>query len=161
MRDAFGGEFMIRLFLVFIVIYVAFAAISLNYAKAYRVKNKVISYIEENDITDLANLNCDGSLAKVITNNSYRKTCNDGNGPIYDDTQRVSAYCCAGVVIKANEKINNHYNYTVNTYADWNMGALNMILTFGGKQQNSESYVTGTWQISGEANVYARKTMNE
>lgn len=161
MRDAFGGEFMIRLFLVFIVIYVAFAAISLNYAKAYRVKNKVISYLEENDITDLASLNCDGSLAKVIENSSYHKTCNNGNGPIYDDTQRVSAYCCAGVVIKANEKVNNHYNYTVNTYADWKMGAINMILTFGGKQQNSESYVTGTWQISGEANVYARKTMNE
>ena len=50
MRDAFGGLFMIRLMLVFIVIYVAFAAISLNYAKAFRIKNKVISYIEENDI---------------------------------------------------------------------------------------------------------------
>lgn len=161
MRDAFGGEFMIRLFLVFIVIYVAFAAVSLNYAKAYRVKNKVISYLEENDITDLASLNCDGSLAKVIENSSYHKTCNNGNGPTYDDTQRVSTYCCNGVVIEANENINNHYNYTVNTYADWNVGALNMILTFDQQQQNSGSYVTGTWQISGEANVYARKTMNE
>ena len=35
--------------IVFIVIYVAFAAISLNYAKAFRIKNKVISYIEENE----------------------------------------------------------------------------------------------------------------
>lgn len=161
MRDAFGGEFMIRLFLVFIVIYVAFAAISLNYAKAYRVKNKVISYIEENDITNLANLNCDNGLAKVITNSSYHKTCTKGNGLIYDDTNKISGYCCNGVVIKENKKINNHYNYTVNTYADWNMGALNMILTFGGKQQNSEGYVSGTWQISGEANVYDRKIINE
>ena len=53
MRDAFGGVFMIRLFLVFIVIYVAFTAVSLNYAKAFRIKNEIISFIEENEITSL------------------------------------------------------------------------------------------------------------
>ena len=48
MRDAYGGIFMVRLFLVFIVIYVAFTAVSLNYAKAFRLKNKLIDYVEEN-----------------------------------------------------------------------------------------------------------------
>lgn len=53
MRDAFGGEFMIRFLLVFIFIYVAFTAVSLNYAKAFRVKNAVIDFVEQNEIKDL------------------------------------------------------------------------------------------------------------
>ena len=49
MRDAFGGAFMIKLFLVFIIIYVSFTALALNYAKAFKVKNKIIEYIETNE----------------------------------------------------------------------------------------------------------------
>ena len=52
MRDAFGGEFMIRLFLVFIFIYIMFSAVSLNYAKAFRLKNSVIDYLEKNEILE-------------------------------------------------------------------------------------------------------------
>ena len=53
MRDAFGGIFMIRLMLVFVFIFVAFTAISLNYAKAFRIKNKVIDFVEQEEIMDL------------------------------------------------------------------------------------------------------------
>lgn len=160
MRDAFGGEFMIRLFLVFIVIYVAFAAISLNYAKAFRIKNKVISYIEENDITSLDDLNCENGLGPLIAKNQYSKSCLNGNGTINNDDNQLIGYCCNGVVITTKEITNNNYIYTVNTYADWNVGALNMILTFGGQKQNSKGIVDGSWEISGEANVKKRKVNN-
>ncbi len=156
MRDAFGGEFMIRLFLVFIVIYVAFAAVSLNYAKAFRIKNKVISFVEENDIVDISEINCEGSLAPLISNNQYTKSCKNGNGIIYNDENKASGYCCNGVIISLKETTNNYNIYTVNTYADWNIGNLNMILTFGGAKQSSSEYVDGTWEISGEAKVKIR-----
>lgn len=47
MRDAFGGAFMLKLALVFIIIYISFMAMALNYAKAFRVKNGVINIIEQ------------------------------------------------------------------------------------------------------------------
>ena len=47
MRDAFGGAFMIKLGLVFLAIYIAFMALALSYAKAFRVKNQIINYIEQ------------------------------------------------------------------------------------------------------------------
>ena len=50
MRDAFGGTFMIQVFLVFILIYISFTALALNYAKAFKVKNKVIDYLENTEI---------------------------------------------------------------------------------------------------------------
>ena len=57
MNDAFGGAFMIKLFLVFIFVYICFTALALNYAKAFKVKNMIIDYIENNEITDLCEMN--------------------------------------------------------------------------------------------------------
>lgn len=165
MRDAFGGVFMIRLFLVFIVIYVAFTAVSLNYAKAFRVKNSIISFIEENEIISLSNAGLNDKLEKldaILKNANYNKQCKDGNGPIESVEGKAVGYCYNGIVmLKQSEKKIEGTNssvirYQVITYADWNIGTLNKILVLGGRQENSEAYVDGTWQIYGEAKVVAR-----
>ena len=49
MRDAFGGAFSIKLMLVFLVLYVAFICVALNYSRAFRVKNRIIDIIEQNE----------------------------------------------------------------------------------------------------------------
>ena len=38
MRDAFGGAFMIKIFIIFIFVYICLTAMALNYAKAFKVK---------------------------------------------------------------------------------------------------------------------------
>ena len=67
MRDAFGGTFMIQVFIVFILIYICFTAMSLNYAKAFKVKNGVIEYLESHEIADIENINA----ADMITMTDY------------------------------------------------------------------------------------------
>jgi len=47
MRDAFGGTFMLKLAIIFIVIYISFMAVTINYAKAFRVKNQIINIVEQ------------------------------------------------------------------------------------------------------------------
>ena len=47
MRESFGGAFVIKLLVVFIIFYTCFMAVALNYAKAFRVKNGVINLIEQ------------------------------------------------------------------------------------------------------------------
>ncbi len=47
MQEAFGGTFMLKLFMVFFIIYVFFIGIALNFAKIYRVKNNVINILEQ------------------------------------------------------------------------------------------------------------------
>lgn len=47
-KESFGGAFMIKLLLVFIVIYISFMAIAVNYAKTFRVKNNIINILEQN-----------------------------------------------------------------------------------------------------------------
>ena len=102
MRDAFGGVFMTNLFLVFIFIYVAFTAVSLNYAKAYRVKNHIIDFVEQSEIKNLDEYFGTGVATKdkskldaIIANASYHKNCSiTTKTTIYGKT----GYCYKGVI---------------------------------------------------------------
>lgn len=49
MRDAFGGIVNITFIVVFMVIVNGYLAFAANYNKAFRVKNKIISLIEQNE----------------------------------------------------------------------------------------------------------------
>ena len=164
MRDAFGGVFMVRLFLVFIVIYVGFTAVSLNYAKAFRIKNKVIDVIEQNDVTNLEEFFSQGNssgIAKIdaiLTQANYTKTCKNDNGKIDNGDGEKDGYCYKGIVIRPIGVSNNTQTYAVKTYASWNLGVLNMVLALGGKSQDSEQVIGGTWEITGEAKVVLRKS---
>lgn len=166
MKEAFGGVFMIRLLLVFIVVYVSFSAVSLNYAKAFRVKNKVIDFIEQNQIYDLNNFFSAGSdkqkdkLSAILSNATYNKECINGNGPIVNGEGITEGYCYDGIIIRKVSETNNSsvkkIRYEVKTYADWNLGILNLVLELGGRNRNSEPIVQGTWEIKGDAIVVAR-----
>ena len=164
MRDAFGGVFMIRLMLVFVFIFVAFTAISLNYAKAFRIKNKIIDFVEQEEIMDLDEIFISASnsriekLNKILNDAKYNKECQkvDENGQIFREAMDGKAYCYRGIIIEQSNMINNTIVYNVYTYADWNLGALNLILALGGRSRNSEHVVNGSWEISGEARVVKR-----
>lgn len=52
MKDAFGAAYYIKFALVFIAIFASMLAIALNYAKAFRIKNTIVSYIEANEGLD-------------------------------------------------------------------------------------------------------------
>lgn len=47
MRDAFGGAFSVKLMLIFLMLYVSFMCVALSYARAFRVKNRIINIIEQ------------------------------------------------------------------------------------------------------------------
>lgn len=159
MRDAFGGEFTMRLMLVFIVILVAFTAISFKYAKSFRVKNKVIDFVEQNQIIDIdkffsKNKNTN-KLKKILNDSEYKIQCTNGNNAIKDDADRTIGYCYNGVQIIKNEEKSHDRTivYNIYTYVNWELGSLNMILALGGQDAHSESVIGGAWQISGEAVV--------
>lgn len=160
MRDAFGGVFTMNFLLVFIFIYVAFTAVSLNYAKAYKVKNAVIDFVEQKEIADLSDYFGHGmpvtELDERLT--SYHKTCSTNDEVTLP---QGTGYCYKGVVILKNreEPVQGTNNtkvvyYTILTYADWNLGALNKLLALAGERP--DSVVAGTWAISGEAKVVVR-----
>ena len=49
MRESIGATWIFSICLTFIILFTAYLAISVNYAKAFRIKSDIISMIEENE----------------------------------------------------------------------------------------------------------------
>ena len=72
MRDAMGGTVALVIIVVFIVIALGYMAFNVNYTKAFRMKNKIISVYED------YNGNCLGDCKNAIKN--YAKTLGYSSG---------------------------------------------------------------------------------
>ena len=181
MRDAYGGVFTMNLLIVFIFIYVAITAVSLNYAKAFRAKNAVIDFIEQQEISDLTELfkvsnstkrdKLDAKLSEL----SYHVTCDQikkEDSSLVQNINSTGEFCYHGVVFKVKTNKNSDGTeseskvvdgtqsaiiyYDIKTYATWNLGALNKLLALGGQQENSKKTLDGLWAIKGEAKVVVK-----
>ena len=157
MRDAFGGVFTMNLLLVFIVVLTGFAAVSLNYAKAFRIKNGIIDFIEQEQILNLKDYykkhSTMSKIDDILDRASYNVECTDGNGEIKSKIGEPYAICYNGIIIEQTETKDDIIHYTITTYASWNLGIFNMVLGLTGRDQNSEEPISGAWKITGEAKV--------
>jgi len=162
MRDAFGGAFMIKIFLVFIFVYICLTAMALNYAKAFKVKNAVIEYLEANEITDVSNLTAD----EIMTMEEYfekefvgKRGYNISEYNICDRVKITEEDRCfdSGILIQKTGNAQNTEGiyYTVSTYMSWGIPFMNNLLRLNGNNQE-EGVVTGLWKISGETRLIVR-----
>lgn len=96
MRESIGGAWILGIVMTFIVLFASFLAVSINYSKAFKVKNNVVDLIEKNEgMTDDAvndiwkYLSSEGYILKgsCDTSNGYKGF--DKNG----DTSGKALYC--------------------------------------------------------------------
>lgn len=132
MREAFGGAFMIKLMLIFLAIYIAFIAVALNYAKAFRVKNKIIDIIEQSEgISEIDYNNTNegsviGNINTYLNNVSYYvniiniKNKNTEGVHCYD-----RGYCIEEYAGPVNDGVTSKY-YKVTTYININFPFFNL-----------------------------------
>ena len=165
MRDAFGGVFMMRLMLAFITIFVAFTAVSLNYAKAFKIKNKVIDFVEQQQITDISRFKDNEGYKKkidaIVEQANYVISCTNSDDTtivkeIEDkNTHAIIGICYRGIIIKKSTEHNDSSSiyYDIITFSGWNMSSLNLIVSLSGGDESDEGNFAGRWQISGEAKV--------
>jgi len=90
MRDAMGGTVALVIIVVFIVFALGYMAFNVNYTKAFRMKNKIISVYENN------NGDCGSACQREIT--EYARTIgyslgSDINCSGYDGTGVNGLYC--------------------------------------------------------------------
>ena len=98
MKEGIGGTFMIYVLLIFLAVYITFLAVAFNYARAFRVKNKVIDIIEQNEgIKDYNNISDSSVLGQIddylgevsyIVNGIDDNTCSG-----YDYVNKERGYC--------------------------------------------------------------------
>ena len=97
MRDAFGGTILIKIIIVFIVIYVVFMGAAVQYAKAFKLKNGIINMME---VSSFDGTTSDPVISEIET---YLK---DGNYSGYVNASQAS---CSGTFVSVDS--NRGYCY--------------------------------------------------
>lgn len=162
MRDAFGGSFMIQLLIVFIIIYVGFTAVALNYAKAFKAKNLIVEYLEEHEISDLTNLPAkdesdmfDYFQEEIVDNLGYvfpGKMCSNINRP------DIRCYEDIGILIEQISPGKGKSNklgvyYRVTTYFGFKLPFFDKLYALSTESANRS--IAGVWRIVGETRPIA------
>ena len=78
MRDAIGGVFSLQIIVIFMLVVNGYLAFTVNYTKAFRVKNQIIQIIEQHEgLTDDAKLKIDEYMynSKYELSDAYTTWC--------------------------------------------------------------------------------------
>jgi len=96
MREAIGGSVILNIALVFIVLINGYLAVSVQYTKAFRVKNQIVSYIEQYEgFSDLAEDRIADYIGRVMYDPGIAVTCPPvaGEGGSVNVPTNPSTYC--------------------------------------------------------------------
>lgn len=140
MRESIGATWILQLVIIFMLIFVAFLALSVNYTKAFRMKNEVVSIIEKYEgVSSESN----GSIE--IINNYLRYynyqtmgSCEENyygvdnlNSTVINPVNKGSKYYYC---IKKNDSSSSSYpervNYEITTFFQFNLPFVGDLFTF-------------------------------
>lgn len=76
MRESIGGTMLMMIVFGFLAVYIGFMAVIINYARAYRTKNSMISYIERNEGVN----GIDSAFPGLFAGSSKSEICSVDNG---------------------------------------------------------------------------------
>ena len=163
MRDAFCRSFMIRIFLIFILIYILLTAVAMNYAKAYKVKELVVAYLEDNEV-DIATMNAEEESKfrdyisnKIVHDLNYAPKTGNLTCPEPDHKNCFIYDNIILIVKKEPAKVSNKRGayYVVNTYFAYNIGLLKKLIQSGNNNSNAsiDNNAAGIWKITGETRL--------
>lgn len=96
MRESIGATWIFAICLTFIILFTAYLAISVNYAKAFRIKSNIVSKIEENEGY---NDNLGKNIETYLTSEGYSAygTCEETlEGEDIEGTKFTSEWKLAG-----------------------------------------------------------------
>jgi len=142
MRESIGGTWIMQLVIVFMLVFVAFLALSLNYSKAFQMRNEILTMIEKREgITEIDNKSTIELINNYLKNNGYKVkshcekdsygVSNLSNNTIEKvvSTNKEYYYC----VSKYKSKSANHTNkayYKVNIFFYFNLPVIGDIFKF-------------------------------
>ena len=108
MRESIGGAWLYGLVLSFTLFFVAFLIITINYTRAFRVKNEVVDFIERNEgVTTGGGIGLSGTIP-LINNYLIQSGYNvRGNCPTDDNWFGVTDMTRAGAI----EPVNGNTTY--------------------------------------------------
>lgn len=136
MRESINGAWLIGIIMVFMAVFIAYTAISVNYSNAFLMRTKMITVIEQ---YEGMNPNSVRAIKKIIDSYGYRNygACKEGTIGVRDEVvdRRPSGkkyhYCVGRTYRYKGDSTNSEkYYYSVNVFFDFNLPVLGDIFKF-------------------------------
>ncbi len=155
MRSAMGGIFTLVILSCFMILLMMFFAFNINYTKAFKVKNYIVSKFEQNEGRCLENSACDLDIRNYIDKYGYAAdskinnqesyinsnvlTCNTNNDIICGNVNCHHGYCYRYVKYRGTNPVEYYYQIATKVDVDFLMMSNGFFNSFAGT-----FYVTGT-----------------
>lgn len=125
MREAIGGTWIFGIVITFIVLFSSYLAISVNYSKAFHVKNEMVTIIEK---YEGYNSTSEEVIQSYIQGYGYgvRGGC-DNRGQGFDGTNNKYKYCIK--CTSTNDTLKKNY-YTVTVFFKLDLPIIGNVFTF-------------------------------
>ena len=137
MRDAFGGIMNIMIVVIFFLLVEGILGMTVNYSKAFRMKNYVISTIEKYEATSCLKNQQSACSNEIVS--SANKIGYSGSGLTCPHGYSIDfngLYC-----FKSKVHSKGRYSYSVITQVDFNFPVINKILSFDFFQVHGDTRV--------------------
>lgn len=66
MREAVGTTIMLQIMMIFVVVFIAFLAFTINYARVFRMKNQIVTYVEQYEGFNGASIESNTELVNIV-----------------------------------------------------------------------------------------------
>ena len=138
MRDAIGGVMSLQIIVIFLILVNCYLAFSVNYTKAFRVKNEIRSIIEKNEgltCSAMEQINDLMFKASYSINEGYTTWCQKNGYNVATTEAGSFCYKYQKVDVTGTSNQNNTYKgayYTIATFVDMDVPLMNKILPFAG-----------------------------
>ncbi len=136
MREAFGGVFSLEILLAFVLLVNGYMAYSVNYTRAFRVKNKIIDIIEESEgyTTGAGKNTAESKISAYIDQVGYgvngaRKQSLRGQEGCSDEGYCVT--CIKNTEINPSDDAYRGTSFRVETWVNIDIPVLNKFLPLG------------------------------
>jgi len=152
MKDAFGGIVNIVLVAIFLVIISGILGLGVNYTKAFRMKNAIISAIEQYEgasgcFTD-AKSGCQTLILKKASELGYSQTalnCST-NDRFNKDVSNLFCYRRDDSIKEDNSKLKNNYTYTIITQVNIDIPIINNMMGLSIFQVHGDTRPLSIWK---------------
>lgn len=152
MKESIGGVSLFNIVIVFVLLFAGYISLSINYSKAYNVKNEILNIIKnQGGVCTSSNRDSNNCylFAEQITDYfneaNYRSTgtCDDGwvgydrEGQI---NNRNSAFCVRGIRANSNSELPNALYYQVKVFYQLDLPLISSIVEFSIYGETSRVY---------------------
>lgn len=157
MKESIGGISLFNIVIVFVILFTGYISLSINYSKAYNVKNELITIIKnQGGVCTSSNSGSGGNcynfseqIAEFFKETSYRNlgNCDTGDGWIgYSRSGDLvsdgknSAFCVKAIKLKSNSELPNALYYQVKVFYQLDLPVIRAFFDFSIFGETSRIY---------------------